>query len=154
MSQVSVPVPTSAPNRGVFLSCLVIVILALLLLFGINIRFPDSHANDKHPGDPKRAEDCLNQKGVMYAFVELSGRIHLICSVSDDEFYDVVMKDRGAADGSYDGVTAFRAGSYRYQGIDYEFNNVHEYAYHLQHVRGWTPIDVSQFQGPFRLLFP
>lgn len=150
----SVPTPASAPNRGVFISFLVMVILALLLFFGINIRFPDSHANNRHPGDPKRAEECLNKKGVMYAFMEPSGRMHLICSMSGDEFYDVVMKNRGAADGSYDGITAFRTGSYRYQGVDYTFNSAHDYAYHLQHIRGWTPLDITQFAGPFKLIFP
>ena len=62
-------------------------------------------------------EDCLNKNGVLYAFVEQSGRIHLICSVTDDEFYDLVMKDREAIDGSYDGITAFQAGSFPSRSI-------------------------------------
>jgi hypothetical protein len=126
----------------------------LLLYFGINIRFPDNHANKRHPRDPERAEECLNRNGVMYAFQEPTGQIHLICTASNKEFYDTIFKNRGAPDGTVDGITVFRANDYYYEGVYYEFNTVDDFAQHLVNVRGWTVLDPAQFQGPFHFIFP
>ena len=155
MRPMDIPLPKNARSKtGVFYCLLVAIALFLLLYFGINIRFPDNHAEERHPGEPKRAEDCLNQNGAMYAFQEPTGQVHLLCLVSEEEFYDTIFKERGAPDGSMDGFTVFRAREYTYQGVRYQFNTIHEYAYHLEHVRGWTPLDTTQFTGPFKLIFP
>jgi len=154
MSGIGIPVPVNARNTGVFSCLLIILAVILLVFFGINIRFPDDHAEKRHPGEPKRAEECLNNNGVMYAFLEPTGQIHLICAATDKEFYDTVMKDRGAPDGSFDGITVFRAENYRYQGVYYEFDSVHQFAHHLQVDKGWTQLSTAQFQGPFQLTLP
>ena len=154
MKTIDIPIPVNARKTGVFSCLLIILAVILLVFFGINIRFPDDHAERRHPGEPKRAEECLNKNGVAYAFQEPTGQIHLICASTDEEFYDTIIKDRGAPDGSFDGVTVFRAEDYRYQGMYYEFDSVHQFAQHLQVDRGWTLLDPAQFQGPFKLIFP
>ena len=132
---------------GVFLF---ILILMALSLFAMIIRFQTDHGKSKHDNEPDLVERCLNRYGVAYAFIEkASGRIHLICTESETEFYDVIYKDRG----TLDGITAFRVQSYTYQGTTYTFNTVDEYINFLVG-RGDTVLDTSQFMGPFTFVWP
>jgi len=132
---------------GVFLF---ILILIALLLFAMNIRFQTDHGKRKHNNEPDLAERCLNKHGVAYAFLEkASGRIHLICTESETEFYDVIYKDRG----TLDGITAFRVQSYTYRGTIYTFDTIDEYINFLVG-RGDAVLDTSQFMGPFTFVWP
>jgi hypothetical protein len=131
---------------GVFL----FIILIALSLFAMNIRFQTDHGKRKHNNEPDLAERCLNRHGVAYAFLEeASGRIHLICTESETEFYDVIFKDRG----TLDGITAFRVQSYTYQGRTFTFNTIDEYINFLVG-RGDTLLNTSQFAGPFTFMWP
>ena len=148
MKPISIPIPGNA-RTGVF-SCLLAVVAAILLLyFGMNIHFQTDHAR-KHGDEPDRAEECLNNNGVTAAFQEKSGRIHLICAVTDEEFYDTVYKERG----QLDGITSFQVSKYEWQRQTYHFDNIYQYIDHLKNVRGWTQLDPIQFQGPFQFIFP
>lgn len=132
---------------GVFLFLLLLIALSLLAMI---IRFQTDHGKSKHNNEPDLAERCLNRHGVAYAFVEkASGRIHLICTESETEFYDVIYKDRG----TLDGITAFRVQSYTYRGTTYTFNTIDEYVNFLIG-RGDTLLDTSQFTGPFTFVWP
>jgi hypothetical protein len=132
---------------GVFLFILILIVLSL---FAMNIRFQTDHGKRKHNSEPDLAEQCLNRRGVAHAVVEAaSGRIHLICTESETEFYDVIYKDRG----TLDGITAFRVQSYTYKGTTYTFNTVDEYIEFLL-ARGDKLLDASQFTGPFTFVWP
>jgi hypothetical protein len=132
---------------GAFLFMLILIALAF---FATIIRFQTDHGKRKHDRDPDLAEQCLNRHGVAYAFMEpASGRIHLICSESDTEFYDVIYKDRG----TLDGITAFRVQSYTYRGTTYTFNTIDEYVNFLIG-RGDSLLDISPFMGPFKFVWP
>jgi hypothetical protein len=132
---------------GVFLFILLLIALSL---FAMIIRFQTDHGKRKHDNEPDLAERCLNRHGVAYAFVETaSGRIHLICTESETEFYDVIYKDRG----TLDGITAFRVQTYTYRGSTYAFNTIDEYVDFLVG-RGDTLLDPSQFTGPFAFVWP
>jgi hypothetical protein len=74
----------------------------------------------------------------------------LICMVSNEEFYDTVYKERS----QLDGITSFRVSKYRWQRVEYSFDNIHQYVDHLENVRGWTQLDPAKFQGPFIFIFP
>lgn len=95
------------------------------------------------------AERCLKRRGAAYAFIESSGRVHLICAESETEVYDVIYKARG----QLDGITAFRVNSMTYRGVTYEFNVVSEYVEFLSW-RGDTMLSASQFPGPFTFVWP
>ena len=132
---------------GVFLFILILIVLSL---FAMIIRFQTDHGKRKHDNEPDLAERCMNRHGVAHAFVEtVSGRIHLICTESETEFYDVIYKDRGILDG----ITAFRVQSYTYRGTTYTFNTVDEYIEFLVG-RGDKLLDASQFTGPFTYVWP
>ncbi len=132
---------------GVFLFIIISIILAFLAMI---IRFQTDHGKRKHDNEPDLAERCLNSHGVAYAFVETAARrIHLICTESETEFYDVIYKDRG----TLDGITAFRVQSYTYKGTTYTFNTVDEYIEFLVG-RGDKLLDTSQFTGPFTFVWP
>ena len=148
MNPVSIPIPINARKTGVF-SCLLVIAAILLLFFGMKIHFQTNHAR-KHGNKPDRAERCLNSNGVAYAFQEQSGRIHLICMVSNEEFYDTVYKERG----QLDGITSFQVSKYQWRGVKYRFENINQYVDHLTSIRGWTQLDPAQFQGPFRFIYP
>lgn len=106
---------------GVFLFILILIALSL---FATIIRFQTDHGKRRHNSEPDLAERCLNRPGVAHAFVEAaSGRIHLICTESETEIYDVIYRDRG----TLDGITAFRVQSDTYRGTTYVFNTVDEY---------------------------
>ena len=126
-----------------------LLILVLLLLMAMRIEFQTDHARKKHDKEPDLAEQCLNRNGVAYAFMEPSGRIHLICRQSNTEFYDVIYKERGVLDG----ITAFRVNTVTYKGITYEFNTLNEYVEFLAW-RGDTVLPTSQFTGPFIFVWP
>ena len=114
------------------------------------IRFQTDHGKHKHNSEPDLAEQCLNKHGVAHAFLEAaSGRIHLICTESETEFYDVIYKDRG----TLDGITAFRVQSYTYRGTTYTFHAVDEYIQFLTERGDWL-LDISQFTGPFTFVWP
>lgn len=142
--------PTTRSARsfpGAFLFILLLIVLSLLAMI---IKFQTDHGKRKHDSEPDLAERCLNRHGVAYASVEAaSGRIHLICTESETEFYDVIYKDRG----TLDGITAFRVQSYTYRGTTYTFNTVGEYVEFLAG-RGDTLLDASQFTGPFTFVWP
>jgi len=107
------------------------------------MRFQTDHGKRKHNSEPGLAERYLNRHGIAYAFVEAaSGRIHLICTEGESEFYDVIYKDRG----TLDGITAFRVRSYTYRRTTYTFNTVDEYLEFLAG-RGDTLLDASRFTG-------
>ena len=132
---------------GVFLFLLILIAMSL---FAMIIRFQTDHGKRKHDNEPDLAEQCLNRHGVSHAFIETaSGRIHLICTESETEFYDVIYKDRG----TLDGITAFRMQSYTYKGTAYTFNRVDEYIEFLVG-RGDKMLDTSQFTGPFTFVWP
>jgi hypothetical protein len=132
---------------GVFLFILILIALSFLAMI---IKFQTDHGKRKHDSEPDLAERCLNRQGVAHAFVEAtSGRIHLICTESENEFYDVIYKDRG----TLDGITAFRVQSYTYRGTTYTFNTVDEYVEFLTW-RGDKLLDASQFTGPFTFVWP
>jgi hypothetical protein len=144
-------VPTTQNARsfpGVF-QFLLLLIALLMAFLAIKIRFQTDHARQKHDSDPDLAEQCLNRRGVAYAFIESSGRVHLICAESETEFYDVIYKDRG----QLDGITAFRVNSMTNRGVTYEFNALSEYVEFLSW-RGDTRLSVSQFPGPFTFVWP
>ena len=132
---------------GVFLFILILIVLSL---FAMIIRFQTDHSKRKHDNGPDLAERCLNRHGVAYAFVEkASGRIHLICTESETEFYDVIYKDRD----TLDGITAFRVNTITYKGVVYEFSTVDKYIEFLVG-RGDTMLPTSQFAGPFIFVWP
>ena len=132
---------------GVFLFLLILIAMSLIAMI---IRFQTDHGKRKHDNEPDLAEQCLNRHGVSHAFIETaSGRIHLICTESETEFYDVIYKDRG----TLDGITAFRVQSYTYKGTAYTFNRVDEYIEFLVG-RGDKMLDTSQFTGPFTFVWP
>ena len=132
---------------GVFLFILILIVLSLVAMI---IRFQNDHGKSKHNNEPDLAERCLNKHGAAYAFAEkVSGRIHLICTENETEFYDLIYKDRG----TLDGITAFRVQSYTYKGTTYTFNTVDEYIEFLVG-RGDKLLDASQFTGPFTFVWP
>lgn len=132
---------------GVFLFLLLLIVLSLGAMI---IRFQTDHGKNKHNNEPDLAERCLNRHGVAHAFIEkASGRIHLICAESETEFYDVIYKDRG----TLDGITAFRVQSYTYRGTTYTFDTIDEYVNFLAG-RGDILLDISQFMGPFKFVWP
>ncbi len=134
------------PGAFLFLSLLI----ALMMLFlAMKIEFQTDHARRKHEKEPDLTEQCLNRNNVAYAFIEPSGRVHLICKESDTEFYDVIYKDRG----TLDGITAFRVNTILYKGVVYEFNTIDEYVEFLLW-RGDTMLPASQFTGPFTFVWP
>ena len=133
---------------GVFLFLLILIAI-LTALLAMRIQFQTDHARKRHDKDPDLTEQCLNRRGVAYAFTEASGRVHLICAESETEFYDVIYKDRG----TLDGITAFRVNTVTYKGVTYEFKTVNEYAEFLLW-RGDTMLPASQFSGPFIFVWP
>ena len=130
---------------GVFLFLLMLIALSL---FTMIIRFQTNHG--KRNNEPDLAERCLNRHGVAHTLVEkASGRIHLICTESETEFYDVIYQDQGTLDGS----TPFRVQSYTDRWTKYTSNTIDEYINFLIG-RGHTVLDASQFTGPFTFVWP
>ena len=149
MTSTNITMTRSARKKtpGAFLFLFTLIAIAF---FATILRFQTDHGKRKHDRDPDLAEQCLNRHGVAYAFMEpASGRIHLICSESETEFYDVIYKDRG----TLDGITAFRVNTITYKGVVYEFSTVDKYIEFLVG-RGDTMLTASQFPGPFIFVWP
>jgi len=133
---------------GVFLSVTFLILLILSFL-AVRIQFQTDHYK-KHNNDANLTEQCLNRNGIAYAIQEnLSGCIHLICTESQTEFYDVIYQDRG----TLDGITAFRVTKLVTKRGTFEFHTVEDYIAYLQG-RGDTLISTSQFTGPFIFVYP
>lgn len=134
-------------SPGVFL---VLLLLMLFSLTALIIRFQSGYGKHQHNREPDLAEQGLNTHSAAYAFMEAaSGRIHLICTEIEGEFYHVIYKDRGRLDD----ITAFRVQSYTYRGTTYTLNTVDEYVQFLTR-RGDRLLQVSRFTGPFTFVWP